>query len=185
MPRRPGAKELLRRFLRKRVGKIVTTRELRDAAGNVTQYARRIRELREEGWKIHTHHDDASLKPDEYKLVCEPPDTYTPAKLLSDRERAQVLRRDGGTCQLCGRAAGDLDEQGRRVHIQAGHIEGKQQGGDTNLSNFRAECNRCNEGASQLAEAPPSRVSLMTQIRRARRDDQKHALEWLRHKFGT
>lgn len=63
--REPGFKEKIRRFLLANVGKTVTSIQIRDAVGSgVSEWARRLRELRdEEGWPIRSHNDDAKLKP--------------------------------------------------------------------------------------------------------------------------
>lgn len=63
MPK-PGAKALKKDYLLAHIGKIVTSAQLRDAAGDRVEWARRVRELREdEGWPILTHNDRADLKP--------------------------------------------------------------------------------------------------------------------------
>ena len=69
--RKTGSKERIRQFLRTRVGQVVTGKQIQDAVGpNVTEWARRVRELRsDEGWKILSHIDDNSLKPGQYKLA--------------------------------------------------------------------------------------------------------------------
>ena len=63
--RKPGSKERIRQFLLANIGRIVTSIEIRDAAGSgVSEWARRVRELREdEGWPILTNNDNAGLKP--------------------------------------------------------------------------------------------------------------------------
>ena len=68
MNRKISAKERIRQLLRARVGTVVTSSELQDIVGpNVTEWARRLRELREnEGWQIMSNVDDNSLKPGEY-----------------------------------------------------------------------------------------------------------------------
>ena len=64
MPK-PGSKERIRRFLLANIGQVVTSVQLRDAIGtDVSEWARRLRELREqEGWPILTHNDVADLVP--------------------------------------------------------------------------------------------------------------------------
>ena len=73
-----SSKERIKRFLRNRVGQVVTANQLQKAA-RVTEWARRVRELRnKEGWKIFTHNDDNSLKPGEYRLTEAPPAQRSP-----------------------------------------------------------------------------------------------------------
>lgn len=183
-----SAKQRIREFLRDRVGEVVTGHELQEAAGpNVTEWARRVRELRsDEGWEIHTQRDDDNLKPGEYRLVTEPPatDANRRPRPLSARVRAEVLLRDGRTCQMCGKAAGDTDDNGRPVQLHIGHKVDKSHGGTNEPSNLETLCSTCNEGAKNLTQEPPSRVWLLGQVRNASRGDQRAVLEWLRSKFG-
>lgn len=74
--RKPGSKERIRQFLAAHVGQVVTSIQLRDAAGSgVSEWARRVRELREdEGWSILTQNDSVDLKSGEYLLSEKPPE---------------------------------------------------------------------------------------------------------------
>jgi|GEM_PF-3112830 len=63
----------------------------RDAAGHgVSEWARRLRELRdEEGWPIRSKNDDAKLKPNEYRLDGPPPEKpKAPAKKSVAKKKA-------------------------------------------------------------------------------------------------
>lgn len=189
MPRKIGSKQKLREYLVSRVGKVLTSKELLEASGGATQWARRIRELRnDEGWPIRTHNDLASLKPGEYILESLPPlsdAAYSFQRGISQRVRAQVLERNGYTCQMCGAKAGDPDEQnpGRRVRLHLSHIQDKSLGGTNELANLRALCSACNQGAKNLTLEPPRYIWLLTQVRRAKEDDQRKILNWLLNKF--
>ena len=188
MPRR-SSKERLRQFFRDNIGKVVTSKQLQEAAGpNVTEWARRVRELRnDEGWPIATNNDDSGLKPGEYRLTSAPPSDgdYQFSRGISGRIRAQVLERNGYTCQMCGAAPGELSEHGRKIRLQIGHIVDRSHGGKDDLPNLRALCSDCNEGAKNIAAEPPSWTWLLAQIRRATLSDQQKALEWLQTKFHT
>lgn len=184
----PSAKARLREFLKANVGKVVTNHELQDAAGpNVSEWARRVRELREdEGWLIRTHHDDAALKPGEYRLDQVPPDRAPVrfARGISSRVRAEVLDRNGFTCQMCGLTPGETDPQtGRKVRLHIGHIKDRSLGGTDEVSNLRALCSTCNQGAKNVTLEKPTIVWLLSQIRRAGLDEQRVVYEWLRTKF--
>src|SRR6202166_5426489 len=97
--RKPGSKERIRRFLLANIGNVVTSKQIRDAAGKgVSEWARRVRELREqEGWPIITHNDSADLKPGQYLLREKPPKKsgVAFAQGISARLRAEVLDRNG------------------------------------------------------------------------------------------
>src|SRR4051812_20140305 len=111
--RKPGSKERIRQFLLANIGCIVSSIQIRDAVGtDVSEWARRVRELREdEGWPIITHHDSAELKPGQYLLTGTPPNKagVTFGRAISARLRAEVLDRNGFTCQMCGLTPGDID----------------------------------------------------------------------------
>ena len=138
--------------------------------------------------RIRPHHDDVNLNPGECLLTDEPPDSpdNSSVNCISDRLRAEVLLRNGYTCQVCGAGAGEDDEQvpERKVRLHVAHIIDRSDGGKDELSNLRALCSTCNQGAKHLVQEPPSRIWLLGQLRRASRDDQKRALEWLKSKFG-
>ena len=146
-----GSKEKIRKFLLANIGHVVTKDAIRDAAGSgVTEWARRLRELREqEGWKILSNNDRADLKPGEYLLVEPPSDRRVIfSRVISARLRAEVLDRNGFTCQMCGLTPGEIDPYtGRKVRLHIGHIVDRNLGGRDELSNLRALCSTCNQGA--------------------------------------
>jgi len=101
-----GARAKLREHLTKNVGKVLNSDDLRNIAG-ISEWARRVRELRnEEGMNIVTHNDRSEMKPGEYLLVDLKP---LPAfeRRISKEVRAFVLDRNGNTCQMCGAVAGE------------------------------------------------------------------------------
>lgn len=186
--RKPGAKARIREFLTANVGRVVSSIEIRDVVGSsVSEWARRVRELREdEGWSILTHHDRADLKPGEYVLSEPPPnDGIRFARGISKRLRAEVLDRNGFTCQMCGLTPGDMDPlTGRKVRLHIGHIKDKNLGGKEELSNLRTLCSTCNQGAKNVTGEKPSTIWLLSQVRRAGQEEQKAVFDWLARKFG-
>ena len=64
-----GARTKLRAYFLGNLGRVMDSDELRGVAGGISEWARRIRELRdEEGYAIQTHNDRADLKPGQYIL---------------------------------------------------------------------------------------------------------------------
>lgn len=183
-----SAKTKIRKFLIDHVGVVVTNEQIRDASGGVTEFARRVRELRdEEGWSIRTHNDLVSLRPGEYLLQSLPPEhiDVSFARGISSKLRAQVLDRNGFTCQMCGLTPGDIDPStGRKVRLQIGHIKDKSLGGKDELANLRALCSTCNQGAKNVTSEKPSTIWLLSQIRRAGVAEQKAVFDWLKTKFA-
>lgn len=186
MAKKTASKQLILEFFLKNLGTVLTSREIQTASGGAVEWARRVRELRnEDGYQILSHKDRSDLKPGEYLLETI---TRLPAfaRGISKETRAFVLERNGYTCQMCGVAAGDPDPLGgnRTVRLTMGHIIDKSKGGDDSPRNLRAVCTNCNEGLQNTAPPKPDRLHLLAQIRRATIDDQRTVLDWLLQKFG-
>ncbi|MGA2279692.1 MAG: HNH endonuclease signature motif containing protein [Verrucomicrobiota bacterium] len=180
-----GSKKLILDFFLANIGKVLESRDIQAASGGAVEWARRVRELRnEEGYQILSHKDRSDLKPNQYLLETT---VRVPAfkRGISKETRAWVLERNGYTCQMCGVAAGDPDPMGgsRPVRLTMGHIKDKSKGGDDTPQNLRAICTNCNEGLQNTALPKPDRIYLLSQARRATIDDQKALLDWLLQKF--
>jgi len=184
--KRKGSKAKILAYLLDNIGRVIDGKELQDASGNVAEWARRVRELRdEEGYLILTHKDRADLKPGQYLLETTDQRLASP-RAISKETRAYVLERDGYTCQMCGLAAGDADpfQPDRAVRLTMGHIIDKSKGGQDTADNLRAICTNCNEGLQNAALPKPDRIWLLAQVRRATIDDQRALLKWLETKFS-
>jgi hypothetical protein len=185
MTRKAGSKKLILDFFLQNIGKVLESRQIQAASGGASEWARRVRELRnEDGYQILTHKDRVGLKPNHYLMETA---TRIPgfARNISKETRAWVLERNGYTCQMCGLAAGDPDpyNPSRTVRLTMGHIKDKSKGGDDSPQNLRAICTNCNEGLQNTALPKPDRIHLLAQIRRATISDQQAVLEWLLRKF--
>ncbi|MGI9306669.1 MAG: HNH endonuclease [Gammaproteobacteria bacterium] len=180
-----SSKQKLLDFLLANTGKVLDSYELQRAAGGAVEFARRLRELRAEGWDIATHKDDAKLKKHEYILRSGKQGKGVAfSRGISKETRARVLERNGYTCQMCGVAAGDTHpHNNRRANLHMGHIVDKSKGGSDNMANLRALCSVCNEGAQNITPIPPKSVELLAAVRRADRNAQKAVYQWLREKF--
>lgn len=189
MSRVAGSKEKIRQFLLANIGRVIEARELQEASGGAAEFARRTRELRdEEGWPILTHNDSADLKPGQYLLKEKP--SANPnvafARTISARLRAQVLDRNGFTCQSCGLTPGEIDPAtSRKVRLHIGHVKDKSLGGKDELSNLKTLCASCNQGAKNVTTEKPTGLWLISQTRRAGIEEQKAVYEFLRKKFSA
>ena len=182
--KKKGARTKLREYFVANVGEVLDSETLRTVAG-VSEWARRVRELRnEEGFNIVTHNDRSDMKPGQYLPVDLKP---LPAfeRGISEETRAYVLDRNGFTCQMCGVAAGEMHpyDKGRKTRLHIGHIVDKSMGGTDEPNNLRAICSVCNEGASNLTLNRPDTIKLIAQVRRAPAKDQLDVLRWLIQKF--
>jgi hypothetical protein len=180
-----SARAKLRAHFLNNIGRVMDSDELREVAGNITEWARRVRELRnEEGFQILTHNDRSALKPGQY-LLLDPKPKPAFARAISKETRAFVLERNGFTCQMCGAMAGEPHpfDPDRMTRLHIGHIIDKSLGGDDCPSNLRALCSVCNEGAQNITPMPPDLKQLLVAVRRATRNDQIEILKWLLQKF--
>jgi len=187
MTRKQGSKQAILDLFLNNVGNVLESRDIQAACGGAVEWARRVRELRnEDGYQVLSHNDRANLKPNQYLMETT---KRVPAfrRDISKEVRALVLERNGYTCQMCGVAAGDPDPLGgpRTVRLAIGHIVDKSKGGSDSVENLRAVCTACNEGLQNAGPPKPSRIHLLSQMRRATIDDQQAVLHWLLAKFGS
>ncbi len=180
-----GARAKLRVHFLANLKRIMTSKELREVAGGISEWARRVRELRtEEGFQILTHNDRSDLKPGEY-LLEDPKPHPAFARQISKETRAFVLDRNGFTCQMCGAVAGEPHpfDPTRKTRLHIGHVIEISKGGSDDASNLRALCSICNEGAQNMVLMRPDLTHLLVQVRRAKAEDQLEVLRWLAKKF--
>lgn len=180
-----GSKQKILDFFLANIGRVLESREIQTASEGAVEWARRVRELRnEQGYQILSHKDRSELKPGQYLLETE---KRLPAfsRNISKETRAWVLERNGYTCQMCGIGAGDMDpfNSTRTIQLTMGHIVDKSKGGDDSPDNLRAVCTNCNEGLQNTGLMKPDRKHVLMQIRRATVSDQKAVLDWLLQKF--
>lgn len=180
-----GARAKLRVHFLANLGRVMDSTELREVSGNLSEWGRRVRELRtEEGYLILTHNDRSELKPGQYLLENPKPQ---PAfeRAISKETRAYVLDRNGFTCQMCGAVAGEPHpyDTTRKTRLHIGHVIDKSVGGTDDAPNLRAICSVCNEGASNATLMRPDLQKLLIQVRRATSMDQLEVMKWLMQKF--
>jgi hypothetical protein len=184
--KKKGSKQKILDFLIENIGEVVNSKEIQEASGWAAEWARRVRELRDEqGYQILSHKDRADLKPGQYIMVSAKRKPAF-ARSISKETRAIVLERNGFTCQSCGIAAGDQDpfHSGRTIRLTMGHIIDKSKGGSDTPSNLKAICTNCNEGLQNASLPKPDTVQLLAQIRRGTIESQLAVLDWLMKKYG-
>jgi len=140
-----SVRDKILKFLRANVGHQVTNEELRYVAGNKTEWARRVRELRTEfGWPIVTR---STGRPDlalgTYMLQA---DRQSPAhdRRIPDDIRRKVLRRDGYMCQECGWSHQEWNPSDPR-HLELHHIKPHVEGGENVEGNLQTLCTICHD----------------------------------------
>jgi 5-methylcytosine-specific restriction endonuclease McrA len=179
-----SARDRIRSFFEANVGKIVTTHQLQKIA-KISEYARRIRELRDkEGMQIRSHVDRHTLKPGQY--ILESLDRVPVlGKGISPQLRNEILVRNGYTCQLCGATAGDPDpfNPNRKVRLHIDHIIPSSQGGTEDPNNLRVLCSACNQGRSNIQPPSESALNILARVRRLPREVQKEIYRTLERTF--
>lgn len=179
-----SARDKLRDFFEKNIGKIVTTNQLSEVAG-IRDYQRRIRELRnEEGMQIHSHVDRHGLKPGEYILESLERMPVI-ARGISPQLRNEILERNGFTCQLCGAGPLDIDpyDPKRKARLQVDHLVPISQGGTDDRENLRVLCSTCNQARSNIQMPNETALNLLARIRRTSRAVQREVYEALNRSF--
>ncbi len=180
-----SARDKIREFFERNVGKIITTHEISQVAG-IRDYQRRIRELRnDEGMQIKTHIDRHDLKPGQYVL-----ETLQRIPVIgrgiSPQLRTEILERNGFTCQLCGAGPGDLDpfNPNRKMRLNIDHIVPVSQGGSEDRENLRVLCSACNHGRSNIQTPSETALNILARIRRSPRSVQREIYEALKRSLG-
>lgn len=128
-----GARRKILELLLDNVGKEVAREEIQEAAG-ISEWARRVRELAQEGWDIETTKDGYKLLSQEKQAV----DSVRSA--ISQKLRYKILKRDNSHCRRCGRSVDD------GVKLVVDHIVPVEWGGGTTEDNLWTLCTECNQG---------------------------------------
>lgn len=162
--------------------------QLREAIPGVEQIDRRMRELRECGWIVHTYRDDVTLAPQELRLVTVGEPIWDPAvrravarKGVSSADRRVVFERDRHRCVLCGVGAGEPfpDDSTVKARLTIGHVIPKDRGGSDDVTNLRTECSRCNETARHLTGAGTDPDFLKAKIKEMKRSERDVLARWM------
>ncbi|HQT87630.1 MAG TPA: HNH endonuclease [Acidiphilium sp.] len=176
-----GAKKRLLAHFLANIGRVMDGDELRPVANNRSEWARRVRELRDEqGYQILSHTDRADLKPGQYVMI-SPERKEAAERAISKETRARVLEVYGSICYVCGAIAGEPNPaNGRATALHMGHIKAKSHGGDDTVSNLRPVCMVCNTGASNITAELPSAKRMIAELRKAPRAEQleQHPIRW-------
>ena len=138
-----SVREKILKFLQANLGRAVTGEELRYIAGEKTEWARRVRELRTEfGWPVVTK---STGRPDlgigVYILQA---DRQSPIhdRNIPDDLRREVLRRDGYRCRDCNWSHDEWNPSDPR-HLELHHIKHHAKGGENIRENLKTLCNIC------------------------------------------
>ncbi|WP_410766537.1 HNH endonuclease [Haloferax sp. DFSO60] len=140
-----SGKGRIREYLRDNIGQPVRSETIARVSG-ISQYARRVRELRnEEGFVIDSTRTRSELGQNDY-FVVEIQDVEQKSR-ISAKARFEQLERER-TCRVCGR---DVDHPDVR-YMEVDHIDSFVDYDDpiavNDPENLRTLCNQCHHGKS-------------------------------------
>jgi len=144
--KQPGSvRDKILKFLRMNVGHGITGEELRYVAGDKTEWARRVRELRTEfGWPVATK---STGRPDlSIGVYVLQADRQSPEhdRLIPDDVRREVLRRDEYRCKDCDWSHHEWNPSDPR-HLELHHIKHHAKGGENIRENLKTLCTVCHD----------------------------------------
>lgn len=140
-----GVWQIMLDLLADNFGKLVNNQQLADATGQ-HNYARRLRELRAEGWKIKYAAKERGYILTSLERLDSSADEYVNLRL-----RNEVFERDNYQCQMCGYSKGEQFLDSEPVKLEADHIIPLAQEGKTVIANLQTLCSRCNAGKKAVA----------------------------------
>lgn len=167
------------------IGNTFTKEQLRQAFPGISQIDRRIRDLRDYGWVIRSHTEDASLRPEEQRFVKQGLRVWDPAErrkggasILPAKERRDVLERDGYQCTICGIAGGETypDRDYETAVLAVTRLSASESSGS--LDHFVTQCRRCKSG--QAGAGPNDIQILLSNIRALSEEDHQRLVLWVR-----
>jgi hypothetical protein len=164
-------------------GKVFTKLQLFEGVPGVAQADRRMRDLRELGWKIDNYKTDPRLQPDEYRLtqigtridLGEQP-RESPRLRISAARRREALVGADFACQTCGMRAAEPYPDEDQTAVLSVHLIDPTPPVDTDLSNLRVECQRCYAGIRGGTAAPTTPQDVLTRASRLSSREEKRRL---------
>lgn len=138
-----GAKTKMLGYMLEHVGRVIPIEKLREVSGNVSDWARGLRTLRQEGWDIIS----VTSPVRGYILKSGKKGEGTVRGAINAKLRFMVLQRDNSRCQRCGRTVAD------HVKLHIDHIIPVEWDGKTEISNLQVLCSECNLGKKDFVAA--------------------------------
>ncbi len=147
-----SAKEKMHQYLLEHVGEDISREVLRDVAGNIQDWQRSLRQLRQE-----TGLDIVATKTGYILTSLTPTKDALKRDTINAKLRYAVLQRDNSTCQRCGRSIAD------GVKLAVDHKIPVDMGGETTIDNLWTLCTDCNGGKKSFFN--DNEATLMKEIR--------------------
>lgn len=141
--RRPlSVKNKLIEYMRANVGKPISLEELRYLAGDRSEWARRMRELRtEDGWPIFTRMQGRPELPVGTYILDEDKQAWEHDRRIPDDVRVEVLDRDKFACTHCGWNRDLASRDDPRKFLELHHLVAHADMGENSVENLVTLCN--------------------------------------------
>jgi len=137
-----AVKARLLEYMRANVGSAVSIEELRYLAGDKSEWARRMRELRtEDGWPIYTRMQGHADLPVGTYVLDEDKQAPEHDRHIPDDVRVAVLDRDGFACRVCGWRREQLRKEDPRKFLELHHLIAHAEKGENSVDNLITLCN--------------------------------------------
>ena len=141
-----SVRDKILKYFQANVGKQVSGEELRYVAGNKTEWARRVRELRTEfGWSIVSKQSGRPDLPVGAYVLESLKQMPEHDRAISDTVRCEVLERDKFQCVECGWNYAKINPADPRHNLELHHIKHHAQGGANTADNLVTLCNVCHD----------------------------------------
>lgn len=148
-----AVKTKLLKYLLENVGKEVTGEELRYVAGNKSEWARRVRELRtEEGWRVTTKTTGRPTLPVGVYILESAEQAPPQDRKIPDPVRYKVMQRDDYSCIDCGWDSRTDWSPSAPRHLELHHKKPHVEGGENTVENLVTLCNICHDERHRRGE---------------------------------
>ncbi|MFI5532474.1 hypothetical protein ACIA8O_28475 [Kitasatospora sp. NPDC051853] len=140
------------------VGGVFTKEDLRQAFPGVSQIDRRMRDLRDFGWVIHTNREADDLDPFEQRFVERGDPVWEPGRgtrakgtiAIGAGKRRETISGDGNMCRSCGITPGaEYDDTRDTAQLDIARRRVRRPDGTEEIE-LVTECQRCRLGGRQL-----------------------------------
>nr|WP_062339717.1 hypothetical protein [Herbidospora sakaeratensis] len=167
-------------------GNVFTKEEHRNAFPGISQADRRMRDLRDYDWVIHTNTEDATLRPQEQRFVKAGVPVWqrdvkraATSPAITAKQRQAVFAADDYQCVTCGIAGGETyaDSPSETAVLAASSRTVRLSHDRTELM-YVTECKRCRSGTGNDQSADLAR--LLSDIRDLDEAEQRRLLLWIK-----
>ncbi|MGX1759673.1 hypothetical protein ACWIG5_22630 [Streptomyces lydicus] len=163
---------------------VFTKAELREAFPETSQIDRRMRDLRDRGWRIATNREDKTLDPSEQRFVEMGAEVWKKGQTkagsgtaaISRNRRREVMADDGNLCRICGIAGGgEYEGSLENAQLDIARREVRKPGGEV-VTELVTECRRCRIGGR---DKQVDLEDLLGRIRQMSAIEQEHFAQWV------